>query len=58
MTTFTLVVIIYGIFEMKGFLNVNFIHNDTKLKHSVNRFLNGEVKGPTPKKSETNVQRR
>lgn len=35
-------VLIYGIIQLKAFLNLNFIEHDTKLKKSVNRALNGQ----------------
>lgn len=42
-TLLTLVAIAYGVIEIKFFLNENFVENDTKLKHSLNNFLNGKV---------------
>ncbi len=33
----------YGIIEIQGFLDTNFIENDTPLKAAFNRFLNGEL---------------
>ena len=44
LTITTLGVLIFGIFEMKGFLNENFVEKDTKLKAKVNSALNGQIK--------------
>ena len=54
-TIITLSVLIYGIFEMKSFIDTNFVKNDTKLKNEVNNFLNGKVK--ETKKSEKDDQK-
>ena len=39
----TLIALIYGTLEVKTFLSQNFIERDTKLKSTVNKFLNGEL---------------
>jgi hypothetical protein len=39
--------IIYGILNMKAFLEDNFVKNDTKIKTQLNDFLNGKQKVPT-----------
>lgn len=33
----------YSVMELKSFLNKNFVENETPLKETVNRALNGEV---------------
>lgn len=43
LTLSTLTVLLYGIFELKSFLNVHFIENDTPLKAKLTRILNGET---------------
>ena len=43
MTMITMLALAYGVMEIKSFLNVNFIENDTPVKHKLNKFLNGEV---------------
>lgn len=40
---FTFMVLIYGIFQFKSFLNQNFVEHDTELKSTVNRALNGQI---------------
>lgn len=45
MNCITVALLIYGIFEMKSFLNKNFIENDTEIKRKVDRaFKRGELK--------------
>lgn len=46
---FTLAALAYAVLQIKGFLNTNFIENETPIKHSLNNFLNGKV----PKEQQT-----
>ena len=39
----TLAALAYAVLEIKGFLNTNFVENDTKAKHHLNEFLNGKT---------------
>lgn len=43
LTLTTLTILLYGIFELKSFLNTHFIENDTPLKAKLNRVLNGQT---------------
>ena len=38
----TLAALAYAVLEIKTFLNTNFVENDTKAKHQLNQFLNGQ----------------
>ena len=42
MNLVTVSLLIYGIFEMKSFLSVNFIENDTEIKRKLNRAFQGQ----------------
>lgn len=42
MNCITVILIIYGIFEMKSFLSENFVENDTELKRRVDRAFKGQ----------------
>lgn len=42
MNCITVGLLIYGIFEMKSFLNENFVENDTELKRRVDRAFKGQ----------------
>lgn len=42
MNFITVCLLIYGIFEMKGFLSENFIENDTELKRKLDRAFRGQ----------------
>lgn len=44
MNLITAAAIVYGIFEMKSYLNINFVENDTKIKKELNDALNGKLK--------------
>jgi len=45
-TLLTLLGIVYGIIQVKSFLNENFVENDTRIKKQMNDFLNGKQKIP------------
>lgn len=42
MNLITVCLLIYGIFEMKSFLSVNFIENDTEIKRKLDRAFEGQ----------------
>lgn len=43
----TLAALAYAVLEIKGFLQVNFVENDTRAKHQLNQFLNGKQPQPS-----------
>jgi hypothetical protein len=43
MNLLTLAALAYAVLLIKGFLNKNFVENETPIKHSLNDFLNGKV---------------
>lgn len=47
----TLAALAYGVLQIKGFLNQNFVENDTPIKGQLNQFLNGKT--PKSKALET-----
>ena len=55
MNCITVILLIYGIFEMKSFLNENFVENDTELKRKVDRaFRSQKLKNTKEKIKDTN----
>ena len=39
----TMLVLAFGILELKTYLDENFIENETTVKRQLNKFLNGEL---------------
>ena len=45
-TLISMAALAYAVLEIKSFLNVNFVENETPVKHKLNKFLNGEASLP------------
>jgi hypothetical protein len=54
LTLITMLALAYAVLEIKSFLSVNFIENETPVKKKLNSFLNGEVPVKRPIKQQTN----
>ena len=52
LTLVTLSTLFYGALELKSYLNINFVENDTPIKKEVNRALNGYQTAKEPEKED------